>query len=184
MPTGWQTNTTKTSTPEITNPGLSHPVNGESNSRVVVLMSSKPGPSIAGQLRVKFPGIAFYSASAKPKSILASKFNFCSLFTPPLNRACPRPRDSLLDLPFAVKKEGHKSLKRLPCPKFGGYDFVITPNLILNHDPFIDQPALRPALPCVYGPVDYREQRALFQRIDAEMKLSSAKPKQSKSLSA
>lgn len=29
------------------------------------------------------------------------------------------------------------------------------------------QPALRPALPCVYGPLDYREQRALFERIDA-----------------
>jgi hypothetical protein len=28
------------------------------------------------------------------------------------------------------------------------------------------QPALRPALPCVYGPLDYREQRALFERID------------------
>jgi hypothetical protein len=31
---------------------------------------------------------------------------------------------------------------------------------------FTYQPALRPALPCVYGPVDYREQRALFERID------------------
>jgi hypothetical protein len=28
------------------------------------------------------------------------------------------------------------------------------------------QPALRPALPCVYGPLDYREQRAMFERID------------------
>ena len=28
------------------------------------------------------------------------------------------------------------------------------------------QPALRPALPCVYGPLDCREQRALFERID------------------
>lgn len=28
------------------------------------------------------------------------------------------------------------------------------------------QPALRPALPCIYGPFDYREQRALFERID------------------
>ena len=28
------------------------------------------------------------------------------------------------------------------------------------------QPPLRPALPCVYGPVEYREQRALFERID------------------
>ena len=25
------------------------------------------------------------------------------------------------------------------------------------------QPALRPALPSVYGPLDYREQRALFE---------------------
>jgi hypothetical protein len=31
---------------------------------------------------------------------------------------------------------------------------------------FSYQPALRPALPRVYGPLDYREQRALFQRID------------------
>jgi hypothetical protein len=28
------------------------------------------------------------------------------------------------------------------------------------------QPALRPALPTVYGPIDYREQRALFERMD------------------
>ena len=28
------------------------------------------------------------------------------------------------------------------------------------------QEPLRPALPCVYGPVEYREQRALFERID------------------
>jgi hypothetical protein len=32
---------------------------------------------------------------------------------------------------------------------------------------FTYQPALRPALPCVYGPIDYREQRFLFQRIDS-----------------
>jgi len=31
---------------------------------------------------------------------------------------------------------------------------------------FAYQPALRPALPCVYGPLEYREQRALFERID------------------
>jgi hypothetical protein len=31
---------------------------------------------------------------------------------------------------------------------------------------FTYQPTLRPALPCVYGPIEYREQRALFQRID------------------
>ncbi len=34
------------------------------------------------------------------------------------------------------------------------------------------QPALRPALPCVYGPQDYREQRALFQRIDSVLSAS------------
>ena len=28
------------------------------------------------------------------------------------------------------------------------------------------QPALRPALPTVYGPLDYREQRALIERMD------------------
>lgn len=28
------------------------------------------------------------------------------------------------------------------------------------------QPALRPELPCVYGPIDYRQQRELFKRID------------------
>lgn len=32
---------------------------------------------------------------------------------------------------------------------------------------FTYQPALRPALPCVYGPLDYREQRSLFQRVDS-----------------
>lgn len=32
---------------------------------------------------------------------------------------------------------------------------------------FTYQPALRPALPCVYGPADYREQRALYEQIDA-----------------
>ena len=37
---------------------------------------------------------------------------------------------------------------------------------------FTYQPALRPALPCVYGPLDYREQRALFQRIDAILSAS------------
>ncbi|MFU8894687.1 MAG: hypothetical protein ACNA8L_13785 [Luteolibacter sp.] len=31
---------------------------------------------------------------------------------------------------------------------------------------FTYQPTLRPALPCVYGPLDYREQRALFERVD------------------
>lgn len=31
---------------------------------------------------------------------------------------------------------------------------------------FTYQPHLRPALPCVYGPLDYREQRALYERID------------------
>jgi hypothetical protein len=31
---------------------------------------------------------------------------------------------------------------------------------------FTYQPALRPALPLVYGPVDYREHRALFEQID------------------
>ena len=37
---------------------------------------------------------------------------------------------------------------------------------------FTYQPTLLPALPCVYGPVDYREQRALFQRIDATLSTS------------
>lgn len=37
---------------------------------------------------------------------------------------------------------------------------------------FSYQPALRPALPCVYGPLDYREQRALFQRIDSILSVS------------
>ena len=34
------------------------------------------------------------------------------------------------------------------------------------------QPALRPALPCVYGSLDYREQRALFQHIDTILSAS------------
>jgi len=37
---------------------------------------------------------------------------------------------------------------------------------------FSYQPALRPALPCVYGPLDYREQRARFERIDAILRSS------------
>ncbi len=37
---------------------------------------------------------------------------------------------------------------------------------------FTFQPALRPALPCVYGPSDYREQRALFERIDKILPVS------------
>jgi len=37
---------------------------------------------------------------------------------------------------------------------------------------FTYQPALRPALPCVYGPQDYREQRALFERIDSVLSAS------------
>ena len=37
---------------------------------------------------------------------------------------------------------------------------------------FTYQPALRPALPCVYGPLDYREQRVLFQRIDSILSAS------------
>lgn len=37
---------------------------------------------------------------------------------------------------------------------------------------FTYQPALRPALPCVYGPLDYREQRTLFQRIDHILSVS------------
>ncbi|MEI6396225.1 MAG: hypothetical protein WCT12_34615 [Verrucomicrobiota bacterium] len=34
------------------------------------------------------------------------------------------------------------------------------------------QPALRPALPCVYGPLDYREQRAVYEKIDAILSAS------------
>jgi IS5 family transposase len=34
------------------------------------------------------------------------------------------------------------------------------------------QPALRPALPCVYGPLDYREQRDFYERIDGILKIS------------
>ena len=37
---------------------------------------------------------------------------------------------------------------------------------------FTYQPALRSALPCVYGPLDYREQRAVFQRIDSVLSVS------------
>ena len=37
---------------------------------------------------------------------------------------------------------------------------------------FAFQPALRPALPCVYGPLDYRERRALFERIDEILAVS------------
>ena len=37
---------------------------------------------------------------------------------------------------------------------------------------FTYQPALRPALPCIYGLLDYREQRSLFQRIDSILSTS------------
>ena len=37
---------------------------------------------------------------------------------------------------------------------------------------FTFQPALRPALPCVYGPLDYREQRVLFERINGILAVS------------
>jgi hypothetical protein len=37
---------------------------------------------------------------------------------------------------------------------------------------FTFQPSLRPALPCIYGPLDYREQRALFERIDGILAVS------------
>ena len=34
------------------------------------------------------------------------------------------------------------------------------------------QPALRPALPCIYGPLKYREQRDLYQRIEGILRTS------------
>ena len=34
------------------------------------------------------------------------------------------------------------------------------------------QPALRPALPCIYGPLEYREQRDLYERIDGILRTS------------
>ena len=48
------------------------------------------------------------------------------------NRACPRSRDLLKDMDLSAEKRRHESLKRLPCLKFGGYDFVITPNQAPN----------------------------------------------------
>ena len=42
---------------------------------------------------------------------------------------------------------------------------------------FTYQPALRPALPCAYGPLDYREQRALFERIDLILSCSGLEQK-------
>ncbi len=84
-----------------------------------------------------------------------------------LAKACPKLRDSLLDLLLAVKEEEHTSLKKIPCPKFGGYDFLIKPNLTSDHGYSYLPIAPRQAFPSVDGPVDYREQRALFQCIDA-----------------
>ena len=40
-------------------------------------------------------------------------------------------------------------------------------NLIVTY-----QPALRPALPCIFGPLDYREQCTLFERIDVILSVS------------
>lgn len=45
-------------------------------------------------------------------------------------------------------------------------------NVTRTVNTFSYQPALRPALPCVYGPLDYREQRALFERIDTILSVS------------
>ena len=41
-------------------------------------------------------------------------------------RACPRRANRRLDKDLRDKKSGHGRQKRLPCPKFGVYDFVIT----------------------------------------------------------
>ena len=67
---------------------------------------------------------------------------------------------------FQREKRRHESLKRLSCLKFGGYDLLSHKINFRTISSFTFQPVLRPALPCVYGPLDYREQRALFERID------------------
>jgi IS5 family transposase len=56
----------------------------------------------------------------------------------------------------------------VPCPKSGRYIFGVkkkTP--IRTADILAYQPALRPALPCIFGPVEFREFRDQLVQIDA-----------------
>ena len=54
----------------------------------------------------------------------------------------------------------------LPYPKFNGYNFVITTNQPRTVNIITYQPALRQALPNIYGPLEYREERAMYERVD------------------
>ena len=67
-------------------------------------------------------------------------------------------------------KSGHETQKCLPCPKFAVYKSFADNYQPRTVDTIAYQPALRPALPCVYGPLEYREQRGQFERIDAMLR--------------
>ena len=57
-------------------------------------------------------------------------------------------------------------------PKFGGYEVNITNTLMSNPNlsSFTYQPTLRPALPSIYGPQEYRDQAAEYQNLDAMLR--------------
>lgn len=60
----------------------------------------------------------------------------------------------------------------LPYPKFSGYNFVSTTNLLRTVTIITYQPALRQALPNIYGPLEYREERAMYERVDHILRIS------------
>lgn len=58
-------------------------------------------------------------------------------------------------------------MKTVPCLKFGPYIFGVNKKTTAQTAPILAyQPALRPALPCVYGPVEFREFRDQLIQID------------------
>ena len=62
----------------------------------------------------------------------------------------------------------HGAAKTVPCLKFGPYIFGVKKKTPTRTAEIIAyQPALRPALPCVFGPVEFREYRDQLVQIDA-----------------
>ncbi len=59
-----------------------------------------------------------------------------------------------------------------PYPKFSGHNFFITTNQQRTVNIITYQPALRQALPNIYGPLEYREERAMFERVDHILRIS------------
>lgn len=66
-----------------------------------------------------------------------------------------------------MKKKRHETAKTVPCLKSGPYVFGVKKTPMVPTAPILAyQPALRPALPCVYGPVEFREFRDQLVTID------------------